>query len=607
VTSLHAQGLQPDGSEFVQAGSFPGDQVFPHTAVSVSGGYAVWQDSTIDGKGFGIAARRLNSNLSADITDRFRVNETTPGDQERPQVALFADGGAVITWHGGEKGSQRVYARFLTAAGTFVGGEVPVAGDTAGEQLDTAVTVLQNGNAAITWSVFGEDGSLQGVYLRILTPKGEFVTAPVLVNQAVLFNQRNSKVASLADGRLVVVWVSEQQRFVATEVHPTASVDVYARVFTAAGAPDGNEFRVNTADQWCENPDVARVTTGGFQVVWSERSLIRTQVWDIVSTTFDNSKSRVVAPLVVNTFVAGNQIVPSITTLGSLQLVVWTSIWQDGDREGVFGQLMRDGAKVGSEIRVNQVTASRQIHPTVTGDGKTRFLVSWATYLGNPGFDLHAQRYSFGGTIPTPDAPYVWPLTPSSIQVTWPEMVGYAVGHYELSADGAPAVSVNQSPYTLAGLPPGSSHNFRLRYVLKDGQESPWSAVASASTWGADDNFDGLPDDWQALYWGPDDTAWPAGNVDSDHDGATNAQEFKAGTNPMDATSVLRLSVKHREGAAYLEWNTVPGFIYQVQATQKLPPVWADVGSPRFAHGSSDSIALSRGLKGEMFRVIRIR
>ena len=63
---------------------------------------------------------------------------------------------------------------------------------------------------------------------------------------------------------------------------------------------------------------------------------------------------------------------------------------------------------------------------------------------------------------------------------------------------------------------------------------------------------------------------WAAGNVDSDGDGATNAKEFLAGTNPLDPNSVLKMRFTWNRFGRILNWNTQPGLVYQVQVSTDL-------------------------------------
>ena len=97
----------------------------------------------------------------------------------------------------------------------------------------------------------------------------------------------------------------------------------------------------------------------------------------------------------VNTSVYGDQYAPRISAIGTDYLVVWTSLGQDGSREGVFGQFLQaGGARVGGEFRVNTTTAGPQMQPAVGSDGANQFVVVWTSYTGLPyNFDLFAQRY----------------------------------------------------------------------------------------------------------------------------------------------------------------------------------------------------------------------
>ena len=90
-----AQSYPPQGVEYAVAGLLPGDQVSPALSLKTSGGFLVWQDNITDGEGLGISARRLDSSLSGTLSS-FRVNQQGALDQERPQVSLLNDGGAVF-------------------------------------------------------------------------------------------------------------------------------------------------------------------------------------------------------------------------------------------------------------------------------------------------------------------------------------------------------------------------------------------------------------------------------------------------------------------------------------------------------------------------------
>ena len=205
-----------NGIEYAIVGSLPGDQSHPSLGIKTTGGYIVWEDNLTDGDGLGISARRLDSNLSGSFSS-FRVNVGGAGDQERPQVALLNNGGAAFFWQGGRRSYQHIYARFLSASGTWVTptNDVLVNTFTNNFQVNPAVAALANGNVVVAWGSFNQfsGNSMQDVYAQVLSPAGQKLGGEFLVNQFTSYNQRTPAIAGLSDGRFVVAWISEQQRF----------------------------------------------------------------------------------------------------------------------------------------------------------------------------------------------------------------------------------------------------------------------------------------------------------------------------------------------------------------------------------------------------------
>ena len=98
----------------------------------------------------------------------------------------------------------------------------------------------------------------------------------------------------------------------------------------------------------------------------------------------------------INTQLYGDQYSPKIRRTGSTYLDVWTSIGQDGSREGVFGRYLNDDGTVsGDELQVNSTTFAQQMHQALASDGSGRFLAAWTSYgVGVEGFDLYGQQYA---------------------------------------------------------------------------------------------------------------------------------------------------------------------------------------------------------------------
>lgn len=591
------------GTEYLVTRGIPGDQTQPHLSINAHGGYLVWQDNAVDGAGLGIGAAELNGSLSPIPTRMFRVNELTAGDQENPQVQLLKNGGAIFVWQGGQAGSQDIWARIIRPEGVFTTGDLRLNTATGNQHANPAITLLSDGNLVVLWSSFGQDGSMQGVFGQRLAPNGDKLGTEFQVNQFSSYNQRNPALTPVDGGAFVAAWVSEQQSY-------ENSVEVFARRFDAAGNPVGDEFRLNTATNLCANPVLAPGWNGGFVAAWSERYLPDlTNMWDVVVGTFDAAGQPVGSPAVVNTYRPNNQFAPQIAALGDTRLVVWDSLWQDGSRDGVYGRLLNSNGAVGGEFRVNTTTVSQQLQPTVATDGSGRFLVAWAGFAGgDASFEIFGQRFAGEQVLPAPGAPVVSALDSYSLMVSWAPLAGYNdLAGYRLFVDGAATpLALTNNFYILSDLDPATTHNFRLAYELTGGRVSPLSEPASGLTWGRDRNHDGLPDDWQALYWGADSSMWPAPSADADGDGASNLAEFLAGTDPTKADSALRVSIAPTTGGLLVQWNALPGSIYQLQTSGDLKS-WSDAAGPAFAPGSVASSVIPGTNSTAYYRVIRVR
>lgn len=601
-----ATSLTRDGGEYRILFSIPGDQVHPALALGASGGYLVTEDNSVDGSGLGLRARKYNSDFSGSRTT-FGVNTVVDNDQKNARVAMLSNGGAVFVWQTTVSSGYQVAVRFLSGNQTFISPELSV-GTVGAYQQNPSVAVLADDSVVIVWSSFDLDGHLDGVFGQRFSSTGQPLSTEFRVNQGTLFSQRNPGVAGLANGTFVVVWISEEQRAAET-------VDVFGRLFTGTGQALGNEFRVNTSTNQCADPVVTRVNDLGFTVAWSELNLTTPDAdRDIYARSFNVSAEPASGAVLVNaTHTHGDQYTPQIASLGTKQLIVWTALGQDGSAEGVYGQLVSFfGQREGDQFLINTTTVSKQMHPAVATDGKNEFVVAWTSYTGGTAsFDLFGQRFQLLASelLPAPPAPFVSALSQETIYVAWPESLGQSTLHYLLYIDDETSpVQVTGGIYkaTRPEWQAGSAHSFRIAYVLQDGRTSPQSAAATGRTWGADLNGDGLPDEWQRAYWGDNPVNWPPTNADPDEDGATIYQEFLAGTNPIDPASVLKTQLVSRDTGLYLEWNTAPGSVYQVQVTGDFKD-WQNLDTVRFAASTSDSIQVSapRGLK--YYRIIRMR
>ena len=141
-------------------------------------------------------------------------------------------------------------------------------------------------------------------------------------------------------------------------------MDIYARIFNSTGGPVGNEFLVNVLPTFAPIPRSPRLPMAAYIIAWSQKDTVnRNNSWDIFARQF-NTAGIGGAVQVVNTQLYGDQYAPKITSAGTDYLVVWTSLGQDGSREGVYGQFLHaDGSHAGGEQRMNTTVLNAQKYP----------------------------------------------------------------------------------------------------------------------------------------------------------------------------------------------------------------------------------------------------
>ncbi|HBA83506.1 MAG TPA: hypothetical protein DCZ95_05360 [Verrucomicrobia bacterium] len=152
---------------------------------------------------------------------------------------------------------------------------------------------------------------------------------------------------------------------------------------------------------------------------------------------------------------------------------------------------------------------------------------------------------------------------------------GSAVQRDTLAADGRGLVVITN--FTVS--PSGN----RLRIVLDGGPDS---------------NTNGIPDYWEQAYFGGPTNA-PAA-LDSDGDRISNLDEYRAGTDPLNALSRFVISAID---SARVEWRAAPGFRYLLE-TSTNALVWQSLTTvTSSAHQAEASLSHS----SNAVRLLRVR
>lgn len=114
--------------------------------------------------------------------------------------------------------------------------------------------------------------------------------------------------------------------------------------------------------------------------------------------------------------------------------------------------------------------------------------------------------------------------------------------------------------------------------------------------------IDGLPDSWVTQYFGSANASVNP-SADNDGDGVSNLNEFRTGTSPVDAGSVLRFSSSSMTG---LNWLATPYELYEVQATTDFTN-WFRAGNPVVPTTTNGSFTNFPAATNRLFfRVLRV-
>ena len=166
-----------------------------------------------------------------------------------------------------------------------------------------------------------------------------------------------------------------------------------------------------------------------------------------------------------------------------------------------------------------------------------------------------------------------WPLAPS--HSFNPALHGAnLLGHVRV---GVPAGARSGDAYTLRFSNADGSPDLQTQYQFETKTASLW--VSSSALRPAEVSSD----QWKTQFFGSVTADIAAADADPDGDGAVNAVEYLAGTNPADARSRLHLMAAPIRGAAsgvVLTWLSAPGKDYQIEcAPSMLGSEWTVVAS----------------------------
>ncbi|QDU82544.1 FG-GAP repeat protein [Polystyrenella longa] len=351
-----------------------------------------------DGDTAGVFTRAVDTSL-VPVTDETLVSSSTTGQQRtgvggQHASAAAADGRYITTWWSdeGDGDGAGVFGLLYRADGSKVGGPFIVSTTTAQDQINPSVTMQDNGKFMIVWQSDSDPGA--GVNWEIHAQRylasGLLDGGEIVVNSETISNQSLADVVYLANGSFVVTWTGKG---------PTDANGVFARLFNAAGVPQGTEFQVNATDSGAQtNPSLTTDSAGGFAVVWHGNGTGDSA--GVYFRRFSNTGTPLTGEVRVNATTTGTQETARVTQVANGDFIVTWSGEGTGDAAGVFTRrLSPAGALTGSEVLVNSQTSGQQVTPSVvadyTGDG---FVIVWSDQISGNDYDIKLRRFDGSDT-----------------------------------------------------------------------------------------------------------------------------------------------------------------------------------------------------------------
>jgi hypothetical protein len=318
-------------------------------------------------------------------------------------------------------------------------------------------------------------------------------------------SQLRPAVAADANGDFVVTWVRYSATFLENEL--------FARAFTASGAPKGPELQVNVHTTGSQTrPAVAADDLGNFVVVWDSDGQDGSGP-GVFGRRFDSSGVPLGGEFAVATYTTGTQTRPSVAVDGAGGFVV---AWY-GDGPGGFAVFGRrfdaSGAPLGPEFPVSTFTTGGQLSPDVAADAAGNFVVAWMNYTPR---GIRARRFDAAGAPLGADFEVRTHLTGSA---SFPDV--------DVGRDGGFTVVWTKS----SGEPSGGPGAFGRRFDAAGAPEGPqfqittYSSVVGAG-WEPEVALDGHGN-FVVAWWG---------YQPGDHLRSVIARRFDTGAVPLSDT-----------------------------------------------------------------------
>lgn len=301
------------------------------TLHSAGGNYlAVWESNNSTDPNHGGLFGCIISADGSSVGQEFKISSNPNSIYEySPSITSYA-GEYIVSWHGPTDGDNNgIFGQRLSAEGSRIGDIFQINSYTTSAQALVSITAGKNNFLAV-WNS-PQDNSLNSVIGRLFYYDGTPAGNEFLINQYTNGNQENPYVASTGNNFLIA-WESNYQ--------DGSDMGIFGRLISNDGSFITDEFQINSftrSDQ--EYPAIA-VMGDKYIVVWdSGRYGYAGADGDhkaVCARIMNDNGDFLTDEFVVNTYTESAQSFPSIAVLQNQFIIAWSSFYQDGNWNGIY-------------------------------------------------------------------------------------------------------------------------------------------------------------------------------------------------------------------------------------------------------------------------------
>jgi hypothetical protein len=346
---------------------------------------------------------------------------------------------------------------------------------------------ITTGTSSVNWAVSGTGANPASAsdFAGGVLPSGSLTFAAGQTSRMITVGVQGDTIVEPDEGFLVTL-----SGATGTTIASASAEGVIRNDDPAEPGPVVTAVRVNTftpRDQ--HSPAVAMDGVGNFVVAWmsseSPGDYNLEEAYGIYAQRFDAAAAPVGSEFRVNTLTAGDQQNPAVAMDSDGNFAVtWESRGQPGSGHGIYAQRYdAAGVPLGSEFRINTLTVGDQQNPAVAMDSDGNFVVTWQSWdQDGSWWEIYAQRFD-AAAAPVGSEFRVNTFTPGAQQnpAVAMDSEGNFVVTWQTAGDGRSVVGgIYAQRYDASGAAVGTE--FRVNSFITNNVFSPKVAMDGAGS-----------------------------------------------------------------------------------------------------------------------------